>query len=327
MIKAIGLISGGLDSILAAKIIQEQGIAVIGLNFRTPFCKNKIKDKIANLGIELKEVPLMDEFLEVIKKPRYGFGSNMNPCIDCKILMLMKAAELMREWDAKFVITGEVLGQRPMSQNRQALSLIEKRAGLEGLLLRPLCARLFPETIPEREGWVKRDQLLGFSGRGRKPQIALAEKLKIKDYHQPAGGCLLTDPEFSRRLKDLIAHQELNIDNVELLKLGRHFRIAVDTKLIIGRDEKENEKLVALAKESDYLFYPDDTLAGPTALGRGIFNEGLIKLCARLVARYCDLDGRKEANIIYKKIGAVSSQETALSISPLEDNNLSNFRI
>lgn len=324
MIKAIALVSGGLDSILAAKFIQGQGVEVIGVNFQIPFCKTKIKDKIADLGVELREVPLADEFLEVVKNPRYGFGSQMNPCIDCKILMLRKAKELMRTCDAAFVITGEVLGQRPMSQNRQSLELIEKDSGLAGLLVRPLSAKLLAESIPEKEGWLKRDKLLNFSGRGRNPQMALAEKLGIKNYQQPAGGCLLTDPEFSRRLKELIQHQELNLGNVELLKMGRHFRIAAETKLIVGRNAEENNKLLNFAKENDYLFYPDENLAGPTALGRGIFSDDLVKLSCCIVARYCDLNGKKEPLLLYRIIPQEAKRCVAV---PVSDNELMKLRI
>lgn len=329
--RALALISGGLDSALAAKLIQNQGIEIIGLYFQTPFC-NYRKEMLENLGIEIKYIALKEEFLGLLANPRYGFGSNMNPCIDCKILMLQEAKVLMYELGANFIITGEVLGQRPMSQNKQALKLIEKKAGLEGLLLRPLSAKLLTETVPEKEGWVKRDKLLDFSGRIRQPQMALAERFNIKDYLQPAGGCLLTDPKFAKRLKELIAHQELNMDNIELLKVGRHFRLAPNTKLVVGRNEKENEKLINLARENDYLFFPNEELAGPTSLGRGIFSEELIKISCRITCRYCDLNGTASADIEYRKAfkaGTVplGSSPCLLKVSPLSNDELVKLRI
>jgi len=322
--RALVLISGGLDSALAAKLIQNQGIELIGLYFGIPFCAGK-KEALSHLGIEIKYIDIKEKFLEVIKSPRYGFGSNMNPCIDCKILMLQEAKGLMPEFGANFIVTGEVLGQRPMSQNKPALELIEKRAGLEGLLLRPLSAKLLAQTIPEKQGWVRREGLFSFSGRTRKPQIALAKELKIMEYPNPAGGCLLTDPAFARRLKELMAHQELNMDNIELLKFGRHFRIAANTKLVVGRDEKENEEVVNKALEGDYLFFPTDELAGPTSLGRGVFDEELIKVSCAITCRYCDLNGKTTADIVYKKIP--EKENSMLNTLPIEENRLRSLRI
>jgi len=333
--RAIALVSGGLDSILAAKIVQEQKIEVIPLNFKIPFSQankknpsakqNKLKEVTDNLGAELKTVDISEEFLELLNNPRYGFGSNMNPCIDCKIFMLIKARELLGSWGAEFIITGEVLGQRPMSQNKQALELIEKKAALEGLLLRPLSARLLPETIPEQRGWVDRSRLFSFNGRSRRPQMQLAKELGIKDYPNPAGGCLLTDPEFARRIKELIRHQELGLENIELLKAGRHFRISPQAKLVVGRDEKENEHLLNLARANDYLFMPTEKIAGPTSLGRGVFSDELIKLCASITYRYCDLDGATETEIIYKKIP--EKEDNILKVAVIEEAKLINLRI
>ncbi len=343
--RAVVLLSGGLDSTLAAKIMKEEGLELIALNFKTPFCLcdrktssgclNHSRQVANNLGIELEVINITEDFFKVIEKPRHGFGSNMNPCIDCRILKFRKAKEYMQEIGGSFIITGEVLGQRTMSQHRRALNIIDRESQLEGLVLRPLSARLMPETIPEKEGWVSRDKLLNFSGRTRKPQIELAKKFAIKNYPCPAGGCLLTDPEFSRRIKDLMKYDELNLNNVELLKVGRHLRLSPQAKLIVGRDERENERLVNLTKEADYLFFPDDSLAGPTALGRGNFGDDLIKLSSSIVARYCDLNGGKEAGIIYRKIGTVPDPSAALGarggcslrVSPIEDNAIANLRI
>jgi len=301
-IKALALISGGLDSLLAAKLICDQGLEVIGLHFNIPFCKLKIKEIFPDIGIKIKEVDLKEGFLKLIRKPRYGFGTNMNPCIDCKILMFSKAKELMGESGAKFVITGEVLGQRPMSQNKQALKLIKEKSGLGDLLLRPLSAQFFPLSLAEKEGWVRRDKLLNFNGRRRNAQMQLAKSLGLIKYSAPAGGCLLTDPCFSRRLKELLAHQELNLDNLELLKIGRHFRIGDKSRLVVGRDENENNLLMQLAKPQDYLFSPQKDLAGPTCLARGLMNQELIILASEIAAAYTDVIGLKEIEVFYRQI-------------------------
>ncbi|TAM40680.1 tRNA 4-thiouridine(8) synthase ThiI [bacterium] len=301
-IKALALVSGGLDSLLAARLVKEQGLEVIGLHFKIPFCKLDIRKSLPDIGIKIIEVDLGEEFLKLIQGPRYGFGSNMNPCIDCKILMFSKAREWMVSLGAGFIITGEVLGQRPMSQNKQALSLIKRASGLDDLLLRPLSARLFAPTLPEREGWVDREKLLDFNGRLRRPQMRLAERLGIVEYANPAGGCLLTDPCFSRRLKELLAHRELNLENLELLKVGRHFRIGEDLRLAVGRNKDENELLTRLAGSGDYLFHPQDDLAGPFSLARGSFTEDMLELCSRITCAYSDTAGAGEVDIFYRHL-------------------------
>ncbi|MFZ2938376.1 MAG: tRNA 4-thiouridine(8) synthase ThiI [Candidatus Omnitrophota bacterium] len=340
--KAVALISGGLDSILAERLIKDQGIEVICLNFRIPFChrgkeitsaKNTNLEIIEdNLSEKLKVVDISEGFLKLLENPRHGFGSNMNPCIDCKILMLSKAKQLMQELGAQFIVTGEVLGQRPMSQHRDALQAIAKKSGLEGLVLRPLSAKNLPETIPEINNWVNRDKLLNFGGRTRRPQIELAAKFGIRNFAWPAGGCLLTEPEFSKRLKEIIARKELNIENVALLKIGRHFRIGKTTKLIVGRNELEDIELEKLAKAGDYLFYPNQQLAGPTCLGKGEFNEALIKLAAQITCRYCDLNTAVSTEIMYviKTRGTVlcgDSPSCFLRVSPLSETELVSLRI
>lgn len=311
---------------LAARIVQGQGIETIPLNFVIPFCNvsNYAGKSAQALGLELRRVDIAEDFLEVLKNPRYGFGSNMNPCIDCKILMLGKAKKMMREWNAEFIVTGEVLGQRPMSQHRQALNIIEKRSGLEGLILRPLSAKLLDETWPEKEGWVNRSRLFNLSGRSRKPQIELAKNFKIKDYANPAGGCLLTDSGFAKRLEDLLTHNEMNMKNIELLKVARHFRVSESAKLAVGRDERENNLLEKLAEEDDYLFMPKDT-AGPVSLGRGIFNSDLIKLCCAITSRYCDRNGNSETDIIYRKQSL--NIDGSLRIAPIQESKLKSLRI
>jgi hypothetical protein len=333
--KAIALISGGLDSTLAARLMRDLGLQLIAVNTASPFCLcNKRSGdgclhsahKVAReLGLSLISLNVAEEFLELVKKPKHGYGSNMNPCIDCRILLFKKAKEIMRQEDASFVITGEVLGQRPMSQKLNTMRLIEKEAGLEGLVLRPLSAKVLDETTPEKEGWVNRQMLLAISGRGRKDQISLARQLGINDYPCPSGGCLLTDPEFSKRLRDLLQHEGLNLDNINLLKVGRHFRLSESAKLVVGRNEKENGRLLNLAKEDDYLFMPGEELAGPTSLGRGIFTEELIELSSRISCRYCDLHGAISADIMYRKIP--EKEDKTIAVSPIEEAGLISLRV
>lgn len=332
--KAVALVSGGLDSTLAAKLIKMLGIEIVALNFKTPFClcdkktrqgcSHTAKTVTENLGIALKVMNIAEEFFKVLKNPKYGYGSNMNPCIDCRILKFKEAKVFMQEIGADFILTGEVLGQRPMSQHRKALSIIEKESGLEGLVLRPLSAKLLPETIPEKKGWVDRTKLLALSGRSRKMQLNLANTLNIKDYSCPAGGCLLTDPEFARRIRDLMLHDGLNLNNVELLKLGRHFRLSKNTRLVVGRNEKENARILELAKEPDVVFSPLK-LAGPTALARGLLDNDLINLCSKVVCRYCDLNGSINADIVYRALP--DKEDKTLTVEPIGEAELAVFRI
>ncbi|MGB3112500.1 MAG: hypothetical protein WBB84_05960, partial [Candidatus Omnitrophota bacterium] len=230
--KAVALISGGLDSLLAAKLVQEQGIEVQGVAFVMSVASTSVRDFSHNVhiasneaGIPVKIVDISKEFLNILKSPKHGYGSNMNPCIDCKIFMLRKAWEVMKEEGADFVVTGEVLGERPMSQRRDALNIIRKSSSLDGYLLRPLSAKLLDETIPEKEGVVDRERLLDIEGRSRKRQFELARKYGIKKFFPPAGGCLLADPIFAKKVKDLIDTDSLAIKNIDLLKYGRHFRM------------------------------------------------------------------------------------------------------
>ena len=316
--RAIVLISGGLDSSLAVKAIQNQGIEVLAINFLIPFLKydvtnsnNSFAKKITEqLGCEFKIITLTDDYLEMVKNPKYGYGKNFNPCIDCKILMLKQAKNIMADVGVSFIVTGEVLGQRPMSQHKQSLQRIEEESGLKGLLVRPLSALLLPPTIPQEKGWLKRKFLFDIQGRGRRRQIALAKEWGVEEYPWPGGGCLLTDPNFCRRLKDLLKYDKLSTEGIELLKLGRHFRITPDFKLIVGRDKSENEKLTSLAKSQDSFFEPKK-LPGPAGIGRGLANQELKDIAARIIARYtclnsevevvCETSSRKNKELISAK--------------------------
>ena len=287
--KAMVLLSGGLDSTLAMKLLLEQKIEVVALHFVSPFFRSSWAVKTAGeWGVPLLEVDITEDILELLKAPPHGFGSQMNPCIDCHSLMLRKAKELMKEMGASFVATGEVLGERPMSQNRAALRMVERESGLEGLLLRPLSAKLLPPTIPEKEGWVDREKLLDIQGRSRKRQLELAKMWGIKDYPSPGGGCLLTDPQFSKRLRDLMENEELTKENVALLKLGRHFRLRKGVKLVVGRNKEENEELRKLFKRGDFLLEAYSH-KGPSAILRGGASDEDVKLAGSIVGRYSDL--------------------------------------
>jgi tRNA-specific 2-thiouridylase len=287
--KALCVFSGGLDSMLAAQIIRAQGVDVLGLFFETPFfSSHRARISAEAIRLPLKVVDLTGPHLQIVKRPAHGYGGNMNPCIDCHALMLRKAGEMLEEEEANFIITGEVLGQRPMSQNLKALSTVAAQSGFPWLILRPLSAKLLQMTIPEEKGWVQRDLLLNFSGRSRKPQMELARKLNITDYPSPAGGCLLTDPIFSKRLKDLFSSEpHFEIREIELMKVGRHFRIGPHARLVVGRNKGENETIVSLAKPEDLLLTAQ-SVPGPTVLALGDLNPELEILAAAITASYSD---------------------------------------
>ncbi|MGQ9622084.1 MAG: hypothetical protein ACUVTO_01340 [Candidatus Caldatribacteriaceae bacterium] len=298
--KAFGLVSGGLDSSIAVALLRSQGIAVVALHCVSPFFGRKefLPRVMEKLGAEFREAFLGEEYLGVVRNPRFGYGKNLNPCIDCRIFMLQKAKAVMEEEGASFVFTGEVLGQRPKSQMRNTLQLIERESRLSGLLLRPLSAKLLSPTVPELEGWVRREGLLGITGRGRKEQIALAERFGIEEYTSPAGGCLLTDSLFCGRLRDLMRYGPFTVREVELLKVGRHFRLAPSCKLIVGRDEGENRILLQEAREGDVLFFPQSG-KGPVGLGRGMENPRLLEISARIIAFYTK-NGRDKTTVVVR---------------------------
>jgi tRNA-uridine 2-sulfurtransferase len=276
-VKAVALLSGGLDSNLAVRMMKEQNIEVEAVAIKTPFCDfdcgkgcgHKVMEVSSELDIKLKTVYLGKEYLTMLKNPKHGYGSGMNPCIDCREMMYDEAKKHMEKIDADFLITGEVLHQRPMSQNSNALSIIEKETGMEGKVLRPLSAQILPKTEPEKKGLVDRSLLGSIQGRSRKGQLHLASKFGIADPPNSAGGCLLTDPQFSKRIRDLMKYSisEPSINDVELLKLGRHFRFNDYSKLIVGRNHGENELLLSLALNTDYLIQTID-IPGPMAILR-----------------------------------------------------------
>ncbi|MDY6843192.1 MAG: hypothetical protein SVW57_03770 [Thermodesulfobacteriota bacterium] len=279
--KAIALLSGGLDSVLAIRLIQMQGIEVVAFNVISPFSPFPKKGKEGSqaviaakeLGVELKVVCLGIEYLRIIEHPQFGYGRNLNPCIDCRIYTLNRAKEFMDEIGASFIVTGEVLGQRPMSQTKDKMELIERECKLSGLIVRPLSAKLLPVTIPENDGLLDRERLFDISGRTRKVQLQLAEQLNIHEFSAPAGGCMLTDEIFARRLKDLFTHKRgYTIEDVYLLRLGRHFRLNDTLKILVGRNDSENVKMRSLLPNGYASFSPLD-FPGPHVISDGEVGE------------------------------------------------------
>ena len=328
-IRTVALFSGGLDSILAVKLIQEQGIEVKGVNFKTPFFGlDKAFLTAKSFDMDLKIIDITKEHLEILKNPKHGYGKNMNPCIDCHTFMFKKAGEYMSEIGASFIISGEVLGERPMSQNKNSLEAIEKESGYQGLILRPLSALLLPKTIPEKEGWVDRNKLLNISGRSRKRQIELAAKIGIKNYPSPAGGCKLTEPGFSKRLKDLFTQGVFSLEEIELLKLGRHFRLSRDIKLVVGRNKEENEQIKEYFQDGDLLFRAKN-LKGPTSLlkSNSKISSNLIDKSCQITARYCDKseEEHKEVNINYYSLSEEFLKNK--KVKPLKEEELEILRI
>ena len=336
--KAVSLISGGLDSMLATRAIMDQGVHVEGINFFTGFCveghthairkKDRQKPKRNNalwvaeqLGIKLHIVDVIEEYKDVLLNPRHGYGHNMNPCLDCKGFMVRKAYEWIQQNGFDFIITGEVMGQRPMSQRKDTMPVIQRESGAGDLLLRPLCAKHLPPTLPEREGWVDRDMLFGFSGRSRKPQMALAKQYGFTDYATPAGGCcFLTDKAYSEKLVDMWQHRssrDYQLDDIMLLKVGRHLRPRPHFKMIISREEGEGKFLEGYRKQ--FIHLRSRSHAGPLVLIDGEVNEDDIHLAARIAARYGQ--GR-DAVQVEIEVKTPVEQQQILSVQPLGQDEI-----
>ena len=331
--KAVALISGGLDSLLAAKVMLDQGIHVEGINFYTGFCveghthairkKDKAKPKRNNalwsaeqLGIKLHIIDIIDEYKDVLINPKHGYGANMNPCLDCKIFMVSKAKQWMEENGFDFIITGEVMGQRPMSQRKDLLPVVVRESGADDLLVRPLCAKNLATTLPEREGWIDRENMKDFSGRNRKPQMALAKEYGFEDYATPAGGCcFLTDKNYSDKLVDLWQarnKKEYELDDIMLLKVGRHLRPEPHFKLIVSREDGENKFLQGYKK--DFGFIEIKSHNGPLTLVDGELSDEDFKLAARIAARFSQ--GR-EADSVTVKTTSKDGEEKQFDIPPM----------
>lgn len=328
--KAIALLSGGLDSTLAVRLILDQGIDVHALSAVTPFCtcnregQCEAKRVADELDIPLRMVGFTEELFQVLRHPKHGFGSGMNPCIDCRILLFTSAREALQEIGAEFVFTGEVLGQRPMSQHLRAMNTIDRESGLEGLVLRPLSAKLLAPTIPEIKGIVAREKLLAIQGRSRKPQMALAEQFGIADYPCPAGGCRLTEPNFARRMRDLVKHKiDFDLNDVNLLKIGRHFRLSPRSKAIVGRNDQENQRIRKLARRGELLFEVQGW-GSPLTVLRGSDGACAIQKAAALTARYSDSPDR-EVRVSYGPAETDSAE--AIQVSPTDEREIVELRI
>jgi len=321
--KALVLMSGGLDSLLAVKVLQEQGVQVTAISFVTPFFgAGNARRASEALGIDLIVEEITDEHLAMVKKPPHGYGKYMNPCIDCHTLMVKVAGALMEREGYDFVATGEVLGERPMSQNFQSLMDVSRNSGYADYLVRPLSAKLLPETKPEKDGKLDRERLLDIQGRSRKPQMELVNTYGIKEYVQPAGGCLLTDPHFSDRLRDLLKHQpDAGNWECDLLRMGRHFRLAGGTKVVVGRNEKDNDEIERMARPNDVLIIAE-SVPGPSTLIVGGGDDELIAEVGRLTAAYAKAGG--SAIVMNMKRG---SEVTPIEAKPGERREWEPYRI
>jgi tRNA U34 2-thiouridine synthase MnmA/TrmU len=332
--QAVALISGGLDSMLAVRVIQEQGIYVEGINFYTGFCveghthaiRNKDRKKpkrnsalwcAEQLGIKLHIIDIIQEYKNILLNPHHGYGANLNPCLDCKAFMVAKAREWMEQHGFDFIITGEVVGQRPKSQRKETLPVVARESGAGDRLLRPLCAGLLTQTLPEQEGWVDRAQLHSFSGRSRKPQIQLAQSYGFDEWSQPAGGCcFLTDENYSRKLKDLWNHRgerDYELDDIMLLKVGRHLRPASHYKLIVARDEGESRFLQGYQKT--FITLSAISHPGPLCLVEGDAGEEELELAARVVARFGQ--GR-DSGIVTIELTMPGERGRSLEVRPMK---------
>jgi tRNA-specific 2-thiouridylase len=329
--KVVALLSGGLDSQLAVRMMQEQGFDVSAVAIKTPFCDFdcgrgcgfEIRERADDLNVNLKTVYLGDEYIEMLKHPKHGIGAGFNPCVDCRSMMFEAAKKHMEEIGAEFIISGEVLGQRPMSQHAPALRTIEKETGLLGKIVRPLSAALLPETEPEKNGLIKRENLGMIKGRTRKAQLQMAKKYGIENPPNAGGGCLLTDPTFGLRAKDLFEHIETpSINDIDLLKIGRHLRLDNATKLVIGRNKDENEMIKAIALSNDILLEARDHM-GPVSILRGKSSEKYIEFASSVTLRYSD-SPKGEKN--YVKVER-TSQIDYLMVVPAEEESYIKFRI
>jgi hypothetical protein len=310
MPRAVALFSGGLDSALAVRILQEQGFEVEALNVRTVFecCQRRAAQGAAQLGARLTVLPVSDDYVELIRSPRYGYGKGVNPCIDCRIYMCKMAKRFMEEVGACVVITGEVLGQRPMSQRRWQLEAIERTSGLDGRLLRPLSAKLLAPTVPEREGLIDREKLYDFNGRGRRRLIALSRQLGIREVPQPSTGCALTEVTFAPRVRDLMTfHPQATRWDFELLSVGRHLRFDAQTKVVAGRNAEENALLTGLFERADAaeaaLLHPESFL-GPDVLVVGKVTDEAIEFAGALVLRFSRRFDPEDAHVRVTHLGA-----------------------
>ncbi|WP_409069123.1 tRNA 4-thiouridine(8) synthase ThiI [Clostridium sp. FAM 1755] len=326
MTRALAMVSGGLDSILAAKLIKDQGIDVIGICFRSYFFNEKNAEKMTKqIGIPLEVVDFSKAHFEMVKSPKHGYGKNINPCIDCHAMMMRYSGELLKKFNADFIITGEVLNQRPMSQNKASLNVVKKESGYEDKILRPLCAKVLPPTEMELKNLVDREKLLDISGRSRKIQMELAEKWGIIEYPSPAGGCKLTEPNYAKRLKELLKYKEnLEERDLQLLKYGRHFRISENCKIISTRTKDEGDIIKNYLSSKDYMFLACD-YNGSTVVIIGEPSEIDIKLAAEITGRYSKGKDEDKIKVKYGKVN--TDLNNIIEVKPASDDYLKNLII
>jgi tRNA U34 2-thiouridine synthase MnmA/TrmU len=324
-VRALGMCSGGLDSMLSGLVLRRQGIHVEWITFETPFFSaDKARKAAGQTQIKLHVQDITDDYLVMLKNPPAGYGRNMNPCMDCHALMFEKAGTFMEAEDFDFLFSGEVVGQRPMSQNANSLRYVEKRSRFEGYILRPLCARNLPETPMEKNGLVDRSRLLDFSGRSRKPQIALARKFGITAYPSPAGGCLLTDPGYARRLKDLMDHgDEMTPNALHLLKFGRHMRLNPDAKIIVGRTQKDNQQMLAYVDPQKDTILKVKGFPGPTVVLPGGGPKEIRFLAGAVCAGYSKAARHTTATVQV----ALANQTEKIKVLPIMPDEAQRFLI
>ncbi|GMT42922.1 MAG: hypothetical protein IEMM0002_1333 [bacterium] len=334
-IKTLGLLSGGLDSTIAVKLMAKLGFDITVLNFMSPFCtctkksngcKSAAHQLAGEMELEIKTIFMGDEYIDMLRAPKYGYGKHLNPCIDCRIMMFRQAGRVMAEIGARFIFTGEVIGQRPMSQMKNRLNKIENESGLKGLIVRPLSAALLPPTIPEIEGLINREEMLAISGRSRKPQMELGRELGVPEENLcSSGGCLLTDRHFAARMKDLIDYtKNPTIKETRMLRIGRHFRVSDGSKVIVGRNEMENEKIAKMAPTGSTLIRVLD-YGSPCVLVIGKGENGCLDMAGRIAARYSDAPKNSEVEV---EITTAGSDETkTVKVFSLDDEKLSEIRV
>lgn len=320
-VRALGLCSGGLDSILSALVLRDQGIAVEWIAFETPFFSAENARRASQqCGVPLRVRDITPIYLEMIKAPPAGFGKYMNPCMDCHSLMFRLAGDEMTRGGFQFLFSGEVVGQRPMSQTKPSLRYVEKHSGYDGDIVRPLSGRLLPETTPEKNGWIDRERLLDISGRGRKRQIALARQFGVHDYPAPAGGCLLADVGYSSRLRDYMAHNKnMTARALHLLKYGRHLRLSPTAKLIVGRNKRENDAIQGLMDPQVDVVFRTRDFPGPMCLMPDGGDPDTHPLSAAICAGYSKAPEGKPVSVSV----STANGDTVLTVvpAPTKENN------
>lgn len=324
MTKVLAMISGGLDSILAAKLIKDQGIEVIGICFKSYFFGPENAIRMAKqIGIQLEVVDFSEAHFNMVKNPKHGYGKNVNPCIDCHAMMMNYSGHLLEKLNADFIITGEVLNQRPMSQNRSALDIVKNESGFKDKILRPLCAKNLNVTKMESDGLVDREKLLDIKGRNRKVQMELAEKCGIVDYPSPAGGCKLTEPNYAIRLKELMEHKRKIIPiDLEMLKIGRHFRVSLNAKIISTRDEGEGKAIKNYLNEKDMVFLTKDYNGSLVAI-IGEANKSDIEFAASVAARYSKGMNEEIITVVYNKFKEKNTKY--IDVKPATEGEISKY--